>query len=537
MDHDIAYEVEDEAQFWQEVDDIVRPLSTTPDAITSMVNNFISFVSQFGAEYLDADADVETCCDRLLSSDYFRDNAEQVRAAMIEYKPESDKIAKCYVNLYLLLLDGRRHSRTFKLVKRANMVPVIAKLAKEQQADGLRFTRLALTSLYEISRMQKLSEDDMRCFDEEFIWFLLRTVELARDDEDPYSYRCLKVIVSVNEQFMVAALPQAQQPFPKSPSNTSLPGSVDQALTTIQFQNSVVKVLSDHGSRFKAFGENLIRMLNRERDTALQLLILKQLFLLFTSSATYEYFFTNDLRVLVDVFIRELYNLPTEDEALRHTYLRVLHPLLTHTQLRHPPHYKGPELVTLLSSLNQECSHFGPVGATTVRLLARCLTVPWLLPPRRRKIKIPRPQFMEERKKSAKLLGMSLDKSDSASVVSVKSIDSVSAIAKVRPPTTPRVKAPPKEHAGGTERVLSLAPSSAAAAAMATAAATADPLHHAGVSAREPLGLTLAPVKETTMAERQSLERGIIPDAAGPSNDKHENLLREMHKLEVSASV
>jgi hypothetical protein len=47
-----------------------------------------------------------------------------------------------------------------------------------------------------------------------------------------------------------------------------------------------------------------------------QLLILKILYLLFTTPGTQEYFFTNDLRVLVDVFIRELVDLPDESEAV-----------------------------------------------------------------------------------------------------------------------------------------------------------------------------------------------------------------------------
>lgn len=49
----------------------------------------------------------------------------------------------------------------------------------------------------------------------------------------------------------------------------------------------------------------------------MQLLILKILYLLFTTSGTKEYFYTNDLKVLVDVFIRELSDLPEESEAVR----------------------------------------------------------------------------------------------------------------------------------------------------------------------------------------------------------------------------
>lgn len=72
----------------------------------------------------------------------------------------------------------------------------------------------------------------------------------------------------------------------------------------------------------KTFGENLIFILNRSsHETAeglcVSLLILKILYLLFTTTGTRDYFYTNDLCVLVDVFIRELNNLPEESEGVR----------------------------------------------------------------------------------------------------------------------------------------------------------------------------------------------------------------------------
>lgn len=85
-------------------------------------------------------------------------------------------------------------------------------------------------------------------------------------------------------------------------------------------------------------------------ETALQMLILKLLYLLFTSSTLYEFFYTNDLHVLVDVVIRELWNLPEEEESLRHAYLRVMGPLLTNTQLKRAT-YKRAEIVRVLREL------------------------------------------------------------------------------------------------------------------------------------------------------------------------------------------
>lgn len=51
-------------------------------------------------------------------------------------------------------------------------------------------------------------------------------------------------------------------------------------------------------------------------DLCMQLLILKILYLLFTTKGTSEYFYTNDLRVLVDVFLRELVDLDEDSESV-----------------------------------------------------------------------------------------------------------------------------------------------------------------------------------------------------------------------------
>lgn len=84
-----------------------------------------------------------------------------------------------------------------------------------------------------------------------------------------------------------------------------------------EITNKVIKTLCYKGPDYKTFGENIILLLNRETETSLQLLILKLLYLLFTTSATHEYFYTNDLRVLVDVMIRNLLDLPDESISVR----------------------------------------------------------------------------------------------------------------------------------------------------------------------------------------------------------------------------
>lgn len=91
----------------------------------------------------------------------------------------------------------------------------------------------------------------------------------------------------------------------------------------------------------------------------------------------------------MDILIRNLLDLPEEASALRHTYLRVLYPLLAHTQLKYPPHYKRDEVRRMLGILvhgqfqggAEDCEkilHFNDVDETTKRLVARCASVEWL---------------------------------------------------------------------------------------------------------------------------------------------------------------
>jgi len=78
---------------------------------------------------------------------------------------------------------------------------------------------------------------------------------------------------------------------------------------------------------------------------------------------------------LVDVFLRELVDLPEESEALRHTYLRVLNPLLSNTQLRETLH----KCLLVRRTLQSLISHgnIREITPTTRRLVERCLSAEW----------------------------------------------------------------------------------------------------------------------------------------------------------------
>ncbi|KAK3702824.1 pre-rRNA processing [Vermiconidia calcicola] len=229
-----------------------------------------------------------------------------------------------------------------------------------------------------MARMQRLAREDITMVDDAFVLYLFQLIEQLSDDaDDPYHYPIIRVLLVLNEQYMCLAN------LPSSPNHS---GPVT---------NRILKLLSSYGPSYRTFGENLILLLNRESSLSAQLLILKLLYLLFTTPSTYEYFYTNDLHVLVDVIIRNLLDLDpgnhdvgTPDDgderdgqkALRHTYLRVLCPLLKNTQLaKEGNNYKREEVRKLLHLLvNRSSAHFAPVDETVIRLVIRCKQVEWL---------------------------------------------------------------------------------------------------------------------------------------------------------------
>ncbi|GAA6037341.1 hypothetical protein JCM8097_008520 [Rhodosporidiobolus ruineniae] len=242
----------------------------------------------------------------------------------------------------------------------------------------------ATAVLYEMCRVQKLTPEELADFSYDFISHLFALVERTRDVEDEtFNYSLIKLIIALNEQFMVSTVPGSSS----SGSNGGggnlappiLPTVVNKGQKRERGPNLVLEVLKEKEHECKTFGENIIFILNRADGTpdslCVSLLILKILYLLFTTSGTQEFFYTNDLCVLVDVFIRELCDLGEESEGLKHTYLRVLHPLLTNTQLRTYP-YKRPQLRRVLESLIAPSS-YRDVDPTTRRLVERNLRGSW----------------------------------------------------------------------------------------------------------------------------------------------------------------
>ncbi|PHH59001.1 hypothetical protein CDD81_3959 [Ophiocordyceps australis] len=352
----------EQEQVWVELGHCVSRAHHSHESIDDALRKWLQLTTRLHLGTNDSHDQVPSCAYCLLNSQLFEANAHYVRTQIIHSLLQEDDSEPLHAIVSLLLLDGRGDETTFARMIDEACFPRLLDLINNRQDDGdLRLHRLLLQLLYDMSRVQRLKTEDLSLVQDAFVHRLFDIIEgVSNDVEDPYHYPTIRVLLVLNEQYMLAS--------------TDSDGSAEGQLT-----NRIVKCLSLYGHVYRTFGENIILLLNRETETSLQLLILKLLYLVFTTKATYEYFYTNDLRVLVDVIIRNLMDLPDEKMSLRHTYLRVMYPLLAHTQLKQAPHYKRDEVIRVLRILRgSHNAHFAPADETTLRLVQRVANVEWL---------------------------------------------------------------------------------------------------------------------------------------------------------------
>ncbi|TPX09596.1 uncharacterized protein E0L32_009197 [Thyridium curvatum] len=417
-DNEAAPSVGSEEQFWDDLGGILSAPCSDHESIDDALRSWLSLVSTSRDQYLSYEDDVATCSQKLLDSPIFVHHRDYVRTQIIYSLLQEDEIGPLHVIANFLLLDGRTDEDVFRRMIDEGCFARLVDLVKDYRDNDRRLHRLLLELTYEMSRIERVRTDDLLHVDDALVMYLFQLIEDVSDDaDDPYHYPIIRVLLVLNEQYMVATTTAAADP--SSP--------------TAPMTNRVIKVLSIHGPRYRTFGENIILLLNRETETSLQLLILKLLYLLFTTTATYEYFYTNDLRVLLDVIIRNLLDLPNELMSLRHTYLRVLYPLLAHTQLSHPPHYKREEIIKVLAILGGVGNlHFAPADETTLRLVDRVSKVKWLAD-------------TGDGDVARKLLGISLSNAQAASSMSVVDVAAVMEKPGVKTPSRKTGSAPEAE--------------------------------------------------------------------------------------------
>ncbi|TCD59853.1 hypothetical protein EIP91_011289, partial [Steccherinum ochraceum] len=381
-----VYIIETAQQFWSELEETIHiPPDCTLQRLDLALKSYVTLCSSYHELFLQSPMQIEHSSDLLLSSELFTFHSERMSDLLLEDARTTTDPHVQLIVYTILLAYGRRNANFLRSHKRWQpIIPLLmdhVRLEYDPDVEDMytgvttggntsvssgsgsagrvglavpietKLRSLSLKMLYEILRVQKLSLADLQLFDDGFLDHLFDLVEQTRGNtDDSFNYAVIKFIVALNEQFMLASLPDTPR----------TDGAADDSKRP-EADNRVLRVLMSRLGSSVTFGENMIFMLNRANrtpeDRVMQLLVLKILYLLFTTKGTSEYFYTNDLCVLVDVFLREIVDLDETNESLRHTYLRIIH---------------------VLESLIGNAK-FRDINPTTKRLVQRCLGGDWCI--------------------------------------------------------------------------------------------------------------------------------------------------------------
>ncbi|CAK5277961.1 unnamed protein product [Mycena citricolor] len=340
----ITYLVENAQQFWSELEDVLN-LPKEPPTLSLLdltLRRYTAFCAAYHELYLQSPLQLEHACNLIAESELFSFHSERMCEMLGEELRSNTDPHSQLIMYHIMLCHGRRRSDFFRSSKRwTPLLPllmdhILVEIDPEEEDAYFgnsgsssshhgstsvpipieaKLRSLCIRLVYEVCRVQKFSTHDLKIFDDKFLDYLFDLVEQTRNMQDEvFNYSCIKLIVALNEQFMVASLPSESEKH----HSDKHPSSSEPA-------NRVLRILMRRLGSSKTFGENMIFMLNRAEhtpeDLCMQLLVLKLLYLLFTTKGTSEYFYTNDLCVLVDVFLRELTDLDDDSESVPPAHL------------------------------------------------------------------------------------------------------------------------------------------------------------------------------------------------------------------------
>lgn len=179
-----------------ELDNCVSTPCGSHEAIDDALRSWLDITTKL-RNGTDSQMDVVRSGQMLLESRLFQDNKEYVRTQIIHSLLQEDDTGPLSAIACLLLLDGHEEESMFPRMIDEACFPRLLELINGRRDDDPRLHRFLLQLMYEMSRMERLRNDDIQRVDDGFIHYLFRIIEDVSDDvNDPYHYPTIRVLVS-----------------------------------------------------------------------------------------------------------------------------------------------------------------------------------------------------------------------------------------------------------------------------------------------------------------------------------------------------
>jgi hypothetical protein len=179
-----------------ELNDIVTADCLSHESIDNALRTYLHFATNFRNEYLQSDYNLAECTHKLLGSDIFCGNKDYVRIQIVYSLLQEDEFATLLIIANFLLFDGKHNEGTFETMIHEGCFPRLLELISKGQDEDPRLHRMLLELMYEMSRVQRLTFEDLAQVDDAFVTSLFQLIEQLSDDvDDPYHYPVIRVLV------------------------------------------------------------------------------------------------------------------------------------------------------------------------------------------------------------------------------------------------------------------------------------------------------------------------------------------------------
>ncbi|KAI9312545.1 hypothetical protein DFJ73DRAFT_450121 [Zopfochytrium polystomum] len=294
-----------------------------PD-VGAIVESIVASLIVPSATYIRNDQDMEIIAQELLGHPIVDADVDAVLRFLVsglkdlslhrDYASRTIADLDCgYILLSILYHLGNHSANVFRKVSDLDGLELLKPIVLHQREHRIHHPAVKL--LFELCQVQELSLSELAELDDELIVAILSRIEATRLDAlEEYNYSLIHLILAISYQFNVK----------------------NHARNVVT--NRVISNLSSRLHLGKTLGENIIFMLNRAEDERIQRLILR---------------FFNDLRVILDVILRECRALSENDTQLQQSYLIII-PFLVKDPLLEG--YKVKDVFGLLNDLRRSGS-------------------------------------------------------------------------------------------------------------------------------------------------------------------------------------
>lgn len=318
-------------KFWNSIEALLDPKQISKSGITSnnvansCLVNFLKLSTDKYKDLINSDKDIYRLSLILTESQIFIEYKDFCISKLLSLlNIDLLELNMKFIISYILLFEIKKNLNSIELILKYQGFTVIyntlytqfAYLSKydmtvntDSNSDGdkEKFTDIEVSIIngmkqictvlmdimYQIFKYCKCSISNVQIIDDFFIHFLITTIR-ADTLDDLFNNAEFKLVLAINEQYIM---------FGKE----------------YNIENKILKyVINNNFSTNKVFSELLLLTFNRSKDPSLQIMMCKLLYLILSNKSKQiaeNFFYLNDLNVLVDVLIRELQDISDQNEV------------------------------------------------------------------------------------------------------------------------------------------------------------------------------------------------------------------------------